>query len=226
MKKDEARFTIWFSPAAPRHRIAIDAIKAVAQGRTSFIVDAIYEYLARHGGKETTAFPPAASQLHVHERNPTDAGTTIQKNFTFRFSPIDPRHQVVIEILNKAKRRKASLIADAICEYLAHRRENNVATTIPTALTPSANPNTTAQRHKTKPMVETVEVKSKKSLTQQIIKTPSKKAIPDLEPALSNDSNSEAEDNSDVSAEPNDSSFDEDMLSAVLGGLSMFSSNK
>ena len=131
MKKDEARFTIWFSPAAPRHRIAIDAIKAVARGRTSFVVDAVYEYLARHGGNEVVAFPPASSQLHIYETSPATNETTIQKNFTFRFSPIDPRHQVVIETLNKAGRRKASLIADAICEYLAHREEHSVATTIP-----------------------------------------------------------------------------------------------
>jgi hypothetical protein len=38
--------------------------------------------------------------------------------FTIRFCPADPRHQRAMEVLNQAGRRKASLIADAICYYL------------------------------------------------------------------------------------------------------------
>jgi len=46
-----------------------------------------------------------------------------ETRFTIRFNPVDPRHQRAIEALEKAGRRKASLIADAICEYLAQYGE-------------------------------------------------------------------------------------------------------
>ena len=38
--------------------------------------------------------------------------------FTIRFNPTDHRHQMAMEALNAAGRRKAVLIADALCEYL------------------------------------------------------------------------------------------------------------
>jgi len=42
-----------------------------------------------------------------------------ETRFTIRFNPIDPRHQAAMDTLEASGRRKASLIADALCEYLA-----------------------------------------------------------------------------------------------------------
>jgi len=50
-----------------------------------------------------------------------------ETRFTIRFNPADPRHQRAVEALEKAGRRKASLIADAICEYLARHEEYGAA---------------------------------------------------------------------------------------------------
>lgn len=38
--------------------------------------------------------------------------------FTIRFNSTDHRHQIAMEALNSTGRRKANLIADALCEYL------------------------------------------------------------------------------------------------------------
>jgi len=38
--------------------------------------------------------------------------------FTIRFNPADPRQQMIAEMLEAAGRRKASLITDALYEYL------------------------------------------------------------------------------------------------------------
>ena len=42
-----------------------------------------------------------------------------ETRFTIRFCPVDPRHRLAVEALNAAGRRKASLIAEAVCRYLA-----------------------------------------------------------------------------------------------------------
>ena len=43
--------------------------------------------------------------------------------YTIRFNPADPRHQRAMAALDAAGRRKATFIADAICEYLARYQE-------------------------------------------------------------------------------------------------------
>lgn len=42
-----------------------------------------------------------------------------ETRYTIRFNPADPRHKIAMEALNTAGRRKATLIADAVYEYLA-----------------------------------------------------------------------------------------------------------
>jgi len=49
MKKDEARFTIRFCLADPRHKRIVDALNAAGRRKASFIVDAGCEYLERNG---------------------------------------------------------------------------------------------------------------------------------------------------------------------------------
>ena len=45
--------------------------------------------------------------------------------FTIRFNPVDPRQLKTMNALEAAGRRKSTLIADAVCEYLARRGEKN-----------------------------------------------------------------------------------------------------
>jgi len=40
--------------------------------------------------------------------------------YTIKFNPIDPRHQEAMRVLDGAGRRKAQLIAEAICLYVHH----------------------------------------------------------------------------------------------------------
>lgn len=54
---------------------------------------------------------PLSSQVSKMKKDNT--------RFTIRFNPADPRHQRAMDVLESAGRRKASLIADAVCEYLA-----------------------------------------------------------------------------------------------------------
>ena len=53
-----------------------------------------------------------------------------ETRYTIRFNPSDPRQQIAMAALNTAGRRKATLIADAICEYFARnsKYENMVLT--------------------------------------------------------------------------------------------------
>ena len=53
MKKDEARYTIRFCPADPRHRIVMDALDAAGRRKASLIVNAVWEYLAQYGEEAT-----------------------------------------------------------------------------------------------------------------------------------------------------------------------------
>ena len=41
-----------------------------------------------------------------------------ETRFTIRFNPADPRHRKAMGALKASGRRKATLIADAVCEYL------------------------------------------------------------------------------------------------------------
>jgi len=44
-----------------------------------------------------------------------------EARYTVRFNPGDPRHHKAMNILNRAGRRKASLIAEAICFYALYQ---------------------------------------------------------------------------------------------------------
>ena len=52
------------------------------------------------------------------------SGKKDEARFTIRFNPADPRHQIAMEVLASAGRRKASIIADAICDYLVRHSPN------------------------------------------------------------------------------------------------------
>jgi hypothetical protein len=64
-----------------------------------------------------------------------------ETRFTIRFNPIDPRQFKAMNALEAAGRRKATLIADAVCEYLERRGENIEAFSLPVITVPVAEPN-------------------------------------------------------------------------------------
>jgi len=64
-----------------------------------------------------------------------------KSRFTIRFNEADPRQVKVMEALEVAGRRKASLITDAVCDYLARYGDGNV-TVIPPPITPNMIANT------------------------------------------------------------------------------------
>ena len=101
-----------------------------------------------------------------------------ETRFTIRFNPIDPRHQAAMDALQASGRRKASLIADAVCEYLARHSGGAAFPYIPPPL--AAVP----------PL----------STSYEAVEAPEKT----------------------VSSVSDDTSFDDDMREAVLGGLSAF----
>ena len=112
--------------------------------------------------------------------------------FTIRFNPADPRHQRVMDVLESAGRRKASLIADAVCEYLV--RHGGVE---PSAIITYSSP----------PLAE---------LGNEVLKE-QKTSCPATEHHDNSDMNTD-----EIGADTlNDDSFD-DMCKTVLGGLSMF----
>ena len=226
MKKDEARFTIWFSPADPRHKITINAIKSAVGRRTSFVVDAVCEYLSRHEGKEATAFTPVSVQLHINQTIPATDEATVTKNFTFRFSPVDPRHRIVIGVLNKAGRRKATLIADAVCEYLALCGDSNVAY-IPQSPVYIVKSEQTSQPAESKPMPEIMASETPMLPTKAVNEVLREHVLTSEEAVADNISIADAVEDSGASADDssNDSPFDDEMMEAVLGGLNVFLSN-
>ena len=120
--------------------------------------------------------------------------------FTIRFNPADPKHQRTIEVLSTAGRRKASLIAEAVCEYLAQYGQHSFENAMP--LTPKAIPQATAD--------------SSEQDSNEVVDAASK-AEPKTQLKETGDS-----DISDVQNTQNNLPFDHDMQQAVLGGLSMF----
>lgn len=113
--------------------------------------------------------------------------------FTIRFNPVDPRHQKTMEALEVAGRRKASLIADAVCEYLARHGESGIENTVTYASSlPSNLDNRVIKEEKTPPPVLD---------SQNISKA-------DIEEGGAEDSEN--------------ASFDDEMCKAVLNGLNMF----
>jgi hypothetical protein len=53
-----------------------------------------------------------------------------ENRFTIRFNPADPKHRKTMGVLISAGRRKASLISDAICEYLARHDGDTAAVAV------------------------------------------------------------------------------------------------
>ena len=112
--------------------------------------------------------------------------------YTIRFNPADPRHQRAMDVLESAGRRKASLIADAVCEYLARHG----------GAEPSA--------------IITYDSPSLAELGNEVSREQEKPS-----PANEHQNNSD-KNTDEIGADTlNDDSFDE-MCQAVLGGLSMF----
>ena len=58
--------------------------------------------------------------------------------FTIRFNPADPYHQKAMAILSHAGRRKATIIADAICTYWGSANETELRSPsmLPLSFTP------------------------------------------------------------------------------------------
>jgi hypothetical protein len=61
-----------------------------------------------------------------------------ETRYTIRFNPSDPRHRKAMETLNIAGRRKATLIADAVCEYLSRYTGTEKASTLSVISSPPA----------------------------------------------------------------------------------------
>ena len=60
-----------------------------------------------------------------------------ETRFTIRFNAADPRHQRTMRVLERAGRRKASLIADAVCEYLARHEDGATSVILPQITVPT-----------------------------------------------------------------------------------------
>ena len=56
-----------------------------------------------------------------------------ENRFTIRFNTVDPRQRITRDALEAAGRRKALLITDAICEYLARHGGDGAIVSIPIA---------------------------------------------------------------------------------------------
>jgi len=54
-----------------------------------------------------------------------------EDRFTIRFNPADPRQKITRDALTAAGRRKALLITDAVCEYLARHGGDGAVVNIP-----------------------------------------------------------------------------------------------
>jgi len=54
-----------------------------------------------------------------------------EDRFTIRFNPADPRQKITRDALTAAGRRKALLITDAVCEYLARHGGDGTVVNIP-----------------------------------------------------------------------------------------------
>lgn len=121
-----------------------------------------------------------------------------ETRFTIRFNPVDPRHQRAIEALEKAGRRKASLIADAICEYLAQHGEYGAADIFSPAPFPPA--------------------------TSILLHKPANQATANDSPVQISESLTDARIYAETSVNGSfeDANLDSDLHDAVLSGLSAF----
>ena len=121
MKKDGTRFTIQFNSANPRHQIVANVLNAVKRCMASLIVDAICDYLARYGNSNeilSCSITPSVPLPQYDNDSTSDGMKKNEMRFTIRFNPADPRHKITINALNASGRRIATLIADAVYDYL------------------------------------------------------------------------------------------------------------
>ena len=131
--------------------------------------------------------------------------------FTIRFNPADPKHQRTIEVLSTAGRRKASLISEAVCEYLAQHDRHSFENAM--SLISKISPQATAVDSTKQDIQDNNESANTES-----------KAEPKAEPKtqLKETGDSDISDVQNTQNIQNNIPFDHDMQQAVLGGLSMF----
>jgi len=129
-------------------------------------------------------------------------GKKDDNRFTIRFNPADPRQQKTKEVLNLAGRRCASLIAEAMCEYLARRGDVEALDII--AQLPILLTSATATTPLNTSSHATVQHDAPLPLPEPIIKAEEPAEI------TTNDSSDSNE------------GFNDEKLTAVLGGLSAF----
>jgi hypothetical protein len=81
--------------------------------------------------------------------------------FTIRFNEADPRQLKTMAALEAAGRRKASFIADAVCDYLARHGDGTAAVILPFIPSPSkVTPHKEVQATKIESAFQTLESES------------------------------------------------------------------
>ena len=146
-----------------------------------------------------------------------------EARYTIRFCPADPRHRTVMEALDAAGRRKASLIVDAIWEYLVRHGGAETLVSPPPVPAPSKKATSikTSQDHKTKPIAEETTTANQALSSKPIHTALQEETLPGFE-SVSDSDESTTKAAIDEDDTVDNSPFDKDMLQAVLGGLSMF----
>ena len=131
-----------------------------------------------------------------------------ETRFTIRFNPADPRHQKTMDALNTAGRRKANLIAEAICDYLARYSRGE-------SLVPLIQVNQAASHETSYGLVQTM---GRVGLinTQEEIEPPTEPAIKTTETVF----------NEAGIAYMGDTAYSDDMRQTILGGLNMFNGQR
>jgi len=134
-----------------------------------------------------------------------------ETRFTIRFNQIDPRHQRAMNALRAAGRRKASLIADAVCEYLARYEDGGAAVVMPLApYQPFPHSDVTANATIAK---NDSYKQSQKALPGSLIHTRHEAKTDEDMPET---------DGENINASSDNQPFDNDMREAVLSGLNAF----
>ena len=147
-----------------------------------------------------------------------------ENRFTIRFNTVDPRQRITRDALEAAGRRKALLITDAICEYLARHGGDGAVVNIPIVpflpvvangtLAPSFNSADSVNISNTDDAANanTINATNTSNIEGVINQTSS-----DSFGEIDNDSG-----NDDTNNAANTPSIDNDMREAILGGLSAF----
>jgi len=138
-----------------------------------------------------------------------------EARFTIRFCSVDPLHQITIDALNAAGRRKASLISNAVYWYLS--QENLILTEMPVPATRLNNMTSTEEI--AAPLKGSMNIESENTKNKQSFNDASNNAttVNVLKPDTRN--------GSDIDSTEESLLGKEDRL-AILNGLSMFSFDK